>query len=73
MELKEKTLCYHCGDECPGEKEIRSESKVFCCEGCKMVYELINQSDLCISMQLKLQHKKLKYEGKVSYTSTIKP
>lgn len=41
-----KQLCYHCGDETLKDN-IRSEEKVFCCEGCKMVYEIINQNNLC--------------------------
>jgi Cu+-exporting ATPase len=38
--------CYHCGDECKS-KSIQIEEKVFCCEGCKMVYQILNQNDLC--------------------------
>jgi Cu+-exporting ATPase len=41
-----KTLCYHCGETCPNDK-IAWEEKKFCCEGCKMVYQILNQSDLC--------------------------
>ena len=41
-----KTQCYHCGEACPTEK-ILLEEKKFCCEGCKMVYQILNQSDLC--------------------------
>ncbi len=41
-----KTTCYHCGENCE-EDEIKNEEKVFCCEGCKMVYEIINQNGLC--------------------------
>jgi len=38
--------CYHCGETCLNDK-IRSTEKVFCCEGCKMVYQILSQSDLC--------------------------
>jgi Cu+-exporting ATPase len=41
-----KTSCYHCGETCPNAK-IAWEEKKFCCEGCKMVYQILNQSDLC--------------------------
>ena len=44
--VKEKTNCYHCGEEC-SETSILSQQKQFCCEGCKMVYEIINQNNLC--------------------------
>lgn len=40
------TSCYHCGDECRNTK-ISLEDKLFCCSGCKMVYELLNQNELC--------------------------
>lgn len=38
--------CYHCGESCPDEK-IHTEEKIFCCQGCKMVYGILSQSDLC--------------------------
>ncbi|HEY6063890.1 MAG TPA: heavy metal translocating P-type ATPase metal-binding domain-containing protein, partial [Chitinophagaceae bacterium] len=38
--------CYHCGETCINDK-IHSEEKNFCCEGCKMVYQILNQKDLC--------------------------
>lgn len=43
--------CYHCGETCPNEKIVAAE-KNFCCEGCKMVYQILNQSDLCDYYQL---------------------
>ncbi|MDP4666064.1 MAG: heavy metal translocating P-type ATPase metal-binding domain-containing protein [Flavobacteriaceae bacterium] len=36
------TNCYHCGDECQNEL-IKSEEKVFCCNGCKTVFELLKE------------------------------
>ncbi len=41
-----KLLCYHCGDECSGDS-ISIDKKVFCCNGCKTVYRLLNESNLC--------------------------
>ncbi len=38
--------CYHCGDECYGEP-IRFNEKDFCCEGCKLVFELLDENNLC--------------------------
>ncbi len=38
--------CYHCGETCANEK-IHVAEKIFCCEGCKMVYHILNQSELC--------------------------
>ncbi len=40
------THCYHCGDECPSKK-ITLGQKTFCCEGCKMVFEILNANQLC--------------------------
>ncbi|MBK7693657.1 MAG: heavy metal translocating P-type ATPase metal-binding domain-containing protein [Saprospiraceae bacterium] len=37
--------CYHCGDKC--DDSICIEDKVFCCYGCKTVYDLLNQNQLC--------------------------
>ena len=39
-------LCSHCGEECISAG-IMSDDKSFCCEGCKLVYGIINQSGLC--------------------------
>lgn len=38
--------CFHCGDTCPPEP-LLLDQKPFCCEGCKTVYEILNQHDLC--------------------------
>lgn len=39
------TNCYHCGDSCK-EGEIVADSKSFCCNGCKTVYEIFAANDL---------------------------
>ena len=47
--IKEKVLqmeCYHCGDSCPN-MDIQIGEKVFCCNGCRLVYELLEEKDLC--------------------------
>ncbi|MDI9319454.1 MAG: heavy metal translocating P-type ATPase metal-binding domain-containing protein [Phycisphaerales bacterium] len=40
------TTCFHCGEEC-SNKKIAIAKKYFCCSGCKMVYEILNQNELC--------------------------
>lgn len=40
------STCYHCGEDC-GNENILLEDKRFCCQGCKMVYEILNENDLC--------------------------
>ncbi len=39
-------LCYHCGDECPDDA-ISINQKVFCCNGCKTVFEMLEGKNLC--------------------------
>lgn len=36
--------CFHCDTDC--EVEVFLNEKIFCCEGCKTVYEIISESDL---------------------------
>lgn len=43
---KQSTLCYHCGTACITDS-IAIEDKVFCCEGCKLVYEILNNNGMC--------------------------
>ena len=42
----EEVKCYHCGDPCPKEP-IAAHDKTFCCEGCKLVYEILDENNLC--------------------------
>ncbi|MCX8019976.1 MAG: heavy metal translocating P-type ATPase metal-binding domain-containing protein [Chitinophagaceae bacterium] len=50
MSVKEnadiKLTCYHCGEHCADDR-IQHGNKIFCCQGCKMVYQILEQSDLC--------------------------
>ena len=39
--------CFHCGEDCKGI-DIYKEEKAFCCEGCKQVYLLLSENDLCV-------------------------
>lgn len=45
-EVKQQSLCFHCGNDAV-ETPINFDEKVFCCEGCKTVYEILNQNNLC--------------------------
>ena len=40
-----QTACYHCGENC--DDIIVSDDKSFCCQGCKQVYLLLNENNLC--------------------------
>lgn len=37
--------CYHCGDDC-NNGVVHFNDKKFCCNGCKTVYEILNENDL---------------------------
>lgn len=40
-----ENTCYHCGLDC-GKTPINFNEKCFCCNGCKTVYEILNQNEL---------------------------
>jgi len=42
----EIATCYHCGESCD-EQLITADDHSFCCDGCKLVYELLKENDLC--------------------------
>jgi len=48
-----KVNCYHCGLDCKAD-EIKFDSKSFCCNGCKTVYEILNQNELSCYYDLEL-------------------
>ncbi|MFZ5971671.1 MAG: heavy metal translocating P-type ATPase [Bacteroidota bacterium] len=46
MQVLEEVKCYHCGQPCSSES-FQSDDKNFCCYGCKTVFEILNENDLC--------------------------
>jgi len=44
--VKTSKKCFHCGDKVHNN-DVNIEDKLFCCTGCKTVYEIINQNNLC--------------------------
>ncbi|WP_349682006.1 heavy metal translocating P-type ATPase [Mucilaginibacter sp.] len=44
--LSEKTVCYHCGEACLTTRYTIAE-KQFCCQGCKAVYTILADNNLC--------------------------
>lgn len=44
--LTESITCFHCGETCSSNK-ISIQEKKFCCEGCKLVYEILKENNLC--------------------------
>lgn len=43
---KKAATCYHCGEVC-NEETLHYDGKDFCCSGCKLVYEVLQENDLC--------------------------
>ena len=43
--MSEKLICEHCSSVCPDDS-ISIGEKYFCCNGCKTVYEILNENDL---------------------------
>lgn len=41
----DKATCFHCGDVCNSERTTY-DNKLFCCHGCKTVYEIFSENDL---------------------------
>lgn len=56
MQVKELTsvTCYHCGDPCAETHRVHA-GKDFCCQGCEVVYDLLNESGLCNYYELEKQ------------------
>lgn len=44
--INEKVNCYHCGDICR-DKTISKDEKYFCCSGCRIVFEILEENRLC--------------------------
>lgn len=42
---KERLKCIHCGEDC-GKYPVMWNDKPFCCNGCKTVYQIVNQNKL---------------------------
>lgn len=46
--------CFHCGDPC-AEDHRKHNDKDFCCHGCEVVYDLLNEAGLCDYYELEKQ------------------
>lgn len=44
--VSKAVACFHCGEDCPSQP-VQNDGKNFCCEGCKMVYAILNKNGLC--------------------------
>ncbi|WP_297337191.1 heavy metal translocating P-type ATPase metal-binding domain-containing protein [Algoriphagus sp.] len=43
---KSELKCYHCGEQCEQDSLAIGE-KIFCCQGCKLVFEVLAENNLC--------------------------
>ncbi len=72
--VQQNIKCYHCGDSCETQP-IEFHEKAFCCEGCKTVYEILNEKDLCTYYNLEqhpgLSVKKAKHKEQFAYLDDI--
>ncbi len=68
--LSKTTTCFHCGDNC-GKHIIKAHNEAFCCEGCKMVYEILQGNNLCnyysLNNQPGLSQKVVAHKSKFEY------
>jgi len=46
LNTTDNLICYHCGDVCK-DNSINKEEKFFCCQSCKLVYEILEDNKLC--------------------------
>ncbi|HET6768133.1 MAG TPA: heavy metal translocating P-type ATPase metal-binding domain-containing protein [Chitinophagaceae bacterium] len=63
--LRKKTpvQCYHCGESC--DTSISTDQKYFCCDGCKFVFQLLQDNGLCNYYELS-EKPGIKVKGKFS-------
>ncbi|MEX1190156.1 MAG: heavy metal translocating P-type ATPase metal-binding domain-containing protein [Bacteroidia bacterium] len=68
--IKEGLVCYHCGEDCKEKKVVLAE-KVFCCNGCKLVYEILEENNLCTYYSIEASKGNSpdtsQFDGKFSY------
>ena len=53
--------CYHCGDPCASH--LKEGTHLFCCNGCRQVYLLLQENNLCNYYEID-QHPGIKAKGK---------
>ncbi|MBK6949678.1 MAG: heavy metal translocating P-type ATPase metal-binding domain-containing protein [Haliscomenobacter sp.] len=51
LRIADQTACYHCGEPCPASPVVYDE-KHFCCEGCRTVFDILNNNGLCQYYQI---------------------
>lgn len=64
--MREELVCYHCGDICLDH--IAADEKNFCCNGCKQIYQLLSENNLCNYYEFSDNHG-IKARGKFAGSS----
>ncbi|POY37517.1 heavy metal translocating P-type ATPase [Solitalea longa] len=70
-----KITCYHCGLECE-EEQIEFDNRAFCCNGCKVVYEILSENQLCEYYDITKfpgQSQKSKHKSSAKFSILDKP
>lgn len=57
--------CFHCGGPCDSAV-IHAHDKVFCCEGCKTVFELLNDNEMCSYYDIDEDNRGIRVESSIS-------
>lgn len=53
IKVLDSKTCFHCGEDC-NLSNIHQQDKFFCCDGCKIVFEILNENKLCTYYDLNL-------------------
>lgn len=71
--VEKKIDCYHCGNPCD-EETLYIEEKAFCCNGCKTVFEILEENELCSYYDLNenagVSLKAKNFSGKYDYLNS---
>ncbi|MDG1804593.1 heavy metal translocating P-type ATPase metal-binding domain-containing protein [Flavicella sp.] len=72
--MKSKANCYHCGNDCSVSTALIFEEKNFCCNGCKTVFQILNENELTSYYDFEDTPGKIpeKIEGKYDYLENEK-
>jgi P-type Cu+ transporter len=49
--IQTQLTCHHCGDNC-NDDAIKIQEHIFCCYGCKSVFEILASNDMCTYYEL---------------------
>jgi Cu+-exporting ATPase len=70
IDRSQLVACYHCGESCKNTI-VSYDGRKFCCEGCKLVYDLLKENNLCTYYNLNdapgISPKKFEYSGKYEH------